>query len=168
MQFTSTSIFTLFALAAALFSGASASTLRARQIPNCASVCIANADYDGCAPTDNVCLCHSQKFVSSTAECIAGACTGDDLEQANADSRQLCAAVGVTLTSSVPAPTATSPSSGSDSTSGTDSTSTDASSPTSAPDSSSSSTDNSNNGALSQGVNALAGVVAIGLAAAML
>ncbi|THU97529.1 hypothetical protein K435DRAFT_63627 [Dendrothele bispora CBS 962.96] len=111
MQFTIASVSTFFVVVAALFNGASASVLRARQIPNCAAQCIASADYGNCQPTDNVCLCNNNAFVSSTASCIASSCQGDELQEANAASQALCAAVGVTLTSSVAAPTSTTPTS---------------------------------------------------------
>ncbi|KAK7442062.1 hypothetical protein VKT23_016338 [Stygiomarasmius scandens] len=158
-----TSVSTFFVIAAALFNGVSASALRARQIPNCAATCLASADLGDCQPTDNACLCNNQAFVSSTATCIAESCQGDELEQANAASRSLCAAVGVTLTSSVAVPTSTSP---------TSSSADSETSPSAAPDSNSSSnttsSDNNNNGAISHGVNALASIVVIGVAAAML
>ncbi|KAF8893126.1 hypothetical protein BD779DRAFT_1508942 [Infundibulicybe gibba] len=78
----------------------SASTLLGRQgtIPACAGPCLTTADLDGCALTDNACLCKSQKFVASSTTCIQGACKGDDLTNAEAAAVALCAAVGVTLT----------------------------------------------------------------------
>ncbi|KAJ7582076.1 hypothetical protein C8J56DRAFT_243796 [Mycena floridula] len=72
-------------------------------LPDCANLCIAKADFDGCNPVDNLCLCKSQKFVSSSTNCIKATCTGSDLTEAISGAIELCASVGVTLTSSSPA-----------------------------------------------------------------
>ncbi|KDR69077.1 hypothetical protein GALMADRAFT_77836, partial [Galerina marginata CBS 339.88] len=61
--------------------------------PACAFPCIVGADLDGCAPTDNVCLCTSEPFVNSTTSCIESKCTGDDLIAAEQFAEALCAAV---------------------------------------------------------------------------
>ncbi|KAF5325447.1 hypothetical protein D9619_010044 [Psilocybe cf. subviscida] len=97
MRFSTVAI-TLFGAAAS----ASASTLFARQntLPDCAIPCTMSADFGGCAPTDNHCLCTNQAFVSSTTTCVQKACTGTDLQNALAFSRDLCLKVGVTLTAS--------------------------------------------------------------------
>ncbi|QRV84983.1 CFEM domain protein [Ceratobasidium sp. AG-Ba] len=97
----------------AFVAAASASVFERQSIPSCAMQCMASADYGSCQPTDNACLCKSDTFVNSTYACIASTCKGNDLENAIAGARALCAASGVTLTQSIPAstaaPTATSP-----------------------------------------------------------
>ncbi|CAE6433642.1 unnamed protein product [Rhizoctonia solani] len=96
------------AVLVALAAVASATTLGKRQYPSCAMSCAQSADYDGCSPTNNTCMCKSQKFVDSMAACLVKSCTGDDLSRAQEISNALCVAAGVTLTSSATAtPTAT-------------------------------------------------------------
>ncbi|KAF7981212.1 hypothetical protein HWV62_34549 [Athelia sp. TMB] len=95
--------FALFALA--LFSAVlsvRASTFYARQsLPSCAVPCIENANYDGCSPQDNVCMCHSTVFISTTTACIEAECSGTDLDNAIQYSTAICRSVSVTLTSSI-------------------------------------------------------------------
>ncbi|KAG8739857.1 hypothetical protein FRC10_005052 [Ceratobasidium sp. 414] len=93
--------FALIALAAVV----SASSASKRQLPSCAMTCIVSASTGSCDPTDNTCLCKSEAFVNSTYQCIASSCSGSDLQTAINGARALCAAAGVTLTQSVPAPT---------------------------------------------------------------
>ncbi|THU85128.1 hypothetical protein K435DRAFT_783425 [Dendrothele bispora CBS 962.96] len=90
-----------FFVSTALVSLASASSvsLWRRQFPGCATSCLANADTGNCVASDNACLCRSQSFVDSTTQCIESSCSGNDLQTALTDAQMLCAAVGVTLTS---------------------------------------------------------------------
>ncbi|KAF9452080.1 hypothetical protein P691DRAFT_772556 [Macrolepiota fuliginosa MF-IS2] len=87
------------AVAVATLASSVSASLVARQLPQCANSCIMSADLGGCQPTDNACLCKSQKFVNSTTTCIGTQCTGSDLQAALTAAQQLCAVVGVTLTS---------------------------------------------------------------------
>lgn len=97
---------------------------------DCASSCLADADFDGCNSTDDTCLCKSSTFVNSVTSCIESSCSGNDLQTAEADAQQLCLAVvralsysarylglltylssqGVTLTASASGASSTSPS----------------------------------------------------------
>ncbi|KAF9001187.1 hypothetical protein BDQ17DRAFT_1426752 [Cyathus striatus] len=173
------SVAALTILGAAL--SASASTLLARQsIPTCGQPCILNADLGSCSATDTLCLCQSSAFVSSTTQCIVSSCSGQDLQDAEAAARALCAQVGVTLTDSVAASsttaasgsstgaaassTATSPAA-SGSGSSTRSGSSAASTPASSSSSSAPATSSSASSASKNGINAVAGLAAIGLAA---
>ncbi|KZP30868.1 hypothetical protein FIBSPDRAFT_95271 [Athelia psychrophila] len=90
----STVLLTLSAIASA-----SASVYPRQSLPSCALPCLANADFGNCGNTDNSCLCKSPAFVNGTTTCIESACSGSDLANAIAYSQALCAAVGVTLTS---------------------------------------------------------------------
>ncbi|KAH0578681.1 hypothetical protein H2248_003811 [Termitomyces sp. 'cryptogamus'] len=99
-----------FTLALSLLSLASAvcASLVPRQtIPQCASACLfgPDVDLDGCSVTDNLCLCKSAPFISRSTSCIESACSGNDLQTALTVAQQLCASVGVTLTSAAPAST---------------------------------------------------------------
>ncbi|CAE6410177.1 hypothetical protein ACGC1H_006467 [Rhizoctonia solani] len=91
------------AVLVALAAVASASTLSKRQYPSCAMSCAQTADYDGCSPTNNTCMCKSQKFIDSMAACLTKSCAGDDLSKAQEISNALCIAAGITLTSSATA-----------------------------------------------------------------
>ncbi|CAE6537789.1 hypothetical protein RSOLAG22IIIB_05964 [Rhizoctonia solani] len=84
----------------ALAAVASASTLSRRQYPSCAMTCAQSADYDGCSPTNNTCMCKSQKFVDSMTSCLDKTCSGDDLAKSKEISNAICVAAGVTLPSS--------------------------------------------------------------------
>ncbi|KAI0701948.1 hypothetical protein BC835DRAFT_1517547 [Cytidiella melzeri] len=102
-----------FALAAVLVvaSTVSAVSLQARQasFPNCALSCVTNPpNLFGCDASDNTCLCNSAPYVAATTQCIESACSASDAASAEALSRQLCAAVGVTLTST-PSASSTAP-----------------------------------------------------------
>ncbi|CAE6420561.1 unnamed protein product [Rhizoctonia solani] len=88
---------------AALAAVASASSLSKRQYPSCAMTCAQSADYDGCAATDNTCMCKSQKFVDSMSTCLTKTCTGDDLAKAQSISNAICKAAGVPLATSTSA-----------------------------------------------------------------
>ncbi|EIM87111.1 uncharacterized protein STEHIDRAFT_120844 [Stereum hirsutum FP-91666 SS1] len=153
---------TVFVLASAVAS-ASASRLFPRQsYPSCALPCLASADFAGCDSSDLTCLCNSSTFVDSTTECIAGACSGDDLTQADNAAVSECEAVGVTLTST-PASSSTAAASSSAAGSASASTtsgSSSASSTSTAAASTSSSSSARNNAA----VNVLAGAAALGVA----
>ncbi|OAX36897.1 hypothetical protein K503DRAFT_694271 [Rhizopogon vinicolor AM-OR11-026] len=89
----------ILTLSAALSSAFASLTAR-QSLPNCAATCLADADYGTCASTDDTCLCNSPAFINSTTTCIQATCTGSDLTSAEEASQALCAAVGVTLTSS--------------------------------------------------------------------
>ncbi|KAI0074342.1 hypothetical protein K474DRAFT_1665531 [Panus rudis PR-1116 ss-1] len=146
---------------------ASAATLFARQYPDCANPCIANADIGSCSADDLGCLCKNPDFISSTTSCILSSCSADDATKAEATARSFCETVGVTLTST-PAATSTSASQSSASSGSSSATSAapsgSATSPSSASSASPSAT-GSPNGAMTHGVNALAGLAAVGLAA---
>ncbi|KIK93680.1 hypothetical protein PAXRUDRAFT_144531 [Paxillus rubicundulus Ve08.2h10] len=97
-----------FAVALFALTGVSSvsSALVARQsLPNCAAPCLTNANFDGCSPDDDSCLCHDQVFIDSTTSCIQSSCTGSDLAEAEAFAQSLCLAVGVTLTAASTIPT---------------------------------------------------------------
>ncbi|TFK68139.1 hypothetical protein BDN72DRAFT_769779 [Pluteus cervinus] len=129
---------------AAIFGAVSASAvLLPRQFPDCATACMANADPGSCQVTDNHCLCEDAAFVNSVTSCITSSCTGADLQTSLDGAQQLCAAVGVTLTST-PAASAT-PSGAASSGS--------AASPSASP-----------NAGMSNTVNTVAGIVALGAA----
>ncbi|KAI0672256.1 hypothetical protein C8Q78DRAFT_1026087 [Trametes maxima] len=150
---TTMRFFAVLALTAAV-SSASAAHLQRRQYPDCATPCLASADFGNCDPLDDGCLCKNANFISSTTKCIQGACQGNELQTALTAAQQACLSVGVTLTNSAPAATQTAPASGS---------SAAASSPTST---SAAPAQTSNNAAVSaRGVNALAALAAVGAAA---
>ncbi|KAG6829257.1 hypothetical protein H0H92_005137 [Tricholoma furcatifolium] len=161
--------FTLAATLAFAVSSVSASIIARQSIPACADNCLfgSNVDYDGCSETDDVCLCKSQVFVSTSTSCIEAACSGSDLQTALQVSQEICAAVGVTLTSTYAA-ASTGASSSTAAASAAKSTVT---SPASSGSSAASSTTSSaaaaatTNAAVSNSINALAGLAAIGLAA---
>ncbi|KAI0372380.1 hypothetical protein BV20DRAFT_963956 [Pilatotrama ljubarskyi] len=146
---------TVLALAAAVSSASAAGVHRRQSYPDCATPCLASADFGSCDPVDDSCLCKSQSFIDSVTKCIVGACQGDQLQAAESAAQSACASVGVTLTSSLPAASSTSPAGSSGSGS-----STPAASSTSAAAPSTTS-----NAASSRGVNALAALVAVGAAA---
>ncbi|KAH9929087.1 cytochrome P450 [Epithele typhae] len=60
---------------------------------DCSTACLTGADFGTCDPLDDGCLCNSSSFVNSVTTCIETACTGSDLENAEAAARQLCLAV---------------------------------------------------------------------------
>ncbi|KAH9934186.1 uncharacterized protein B0H18DRAFT_979865 [Fomitopsis serialis] len=124
-----------------------ASYLLRRQFPSCAESCLADANFDGCNSSDDTCLCKSSAFVNSVTSCIQSSCTGNDLTTAESDAQQLCLAVGVTLASSGASATSTSPSSSTSSAA------------------SSASATSASSGARTHGVNALAGLAAVGAVA---
>ncbi|KAG6918298.1 hypothetical protein DXG01_015390 [Tephrocybe rancida] len=175
MRFT----FAALALAASTVSA----SIIARQIPSCANECLfgSGVDLDGCGPTDNICLCKSQKFVSKSTTCIEAACSGADLATALSVSQQICLSVGVTLTNEAPAPTESSASTPAvPSTDGVSSpaptkasTKATTTAPSTSKTSSASTTGSSSaapaatttNAAVANSVNAIAGLAAIGLAA---
>ncbi|EKM78262.1 hypothetical protein AGABI1DRAFT_114592 [Agaricus bisporus var. burnettii JB137-S8] len=136
-----------FALAVAALASTVSASFVARQggLPGCATTCIATADFGGCEATDNACLCKNEGFVSSSTNCIVSTCEGDDLETSLNAAKQLCAAVGVTLTSTPAALTSA--------------TSTPAGSPSETSSGAASTT--SDNAASMKGVNTLAGVAAL-------
>ncbi|KNZ79256.1 hypothetical protein J132_03731 [Termitomyces sp. J132] len=156
-----------FTLALSLLSLASAvcASLVPRQtIPQCASACLfgPDVDLDGCSVTDNLCLCKSAPFISRSTSCIESACSGNDLQTALTVAQQLCASVGVTLTSAAPA--STSAGAGNNS---LDAKPTSSSTPSSATSASASAPATTSNAATlnSLNPNALVGLAAVGLAA---
>ncbi|KAG9226929.1 hypothetical protein CCMSSC00406_0003398 [Pleurotus cornucopiae] len=114
--------------------------------PQCAIQCLdPTQSVNGCGPTDNACLCNDTAFISSTTACIDTNCEGDDVANAQSAARSLCAAVGVTLTSTPASePTSSSVAAPPTSSSGSSSVSGSSSAPTStAPASSTGSATNS-------------------------
>ncbi|KAF8177665.1 hypothetical protein BJ912DRAFT_674045 [Pholiota molesta] len=154
----STVAFTLFGAAAS----ASASSLVARQspYPDCANPCIASADLGSCGQTDTHCLCTSPAFVSGTTTCIEGACTGADLQKAISVSQGLCAAVGVTLSSTSTGTTAATSSPSSTPTSPAVTTTSASSTGTGSGTSAASSPTTTSGAGVSRPVNALVGLAA--------
>jgi hypothetical protein len=59
----------------------------------CANPCLASANMTGCISSDIHCLCTNTAFISSTTNCIYGACNGTDLQSALATAREICAKV---------------------------------------------------------------------------
>jgi len=159
MRFT----FALLAFTGALATVSAVSTgsgLFKRQFPNCADACLTNADTGACPSGDDTCLCNNAAFVNSVTSCISSSCTGSDLTTADADARQLCEAVGVTLTASAPASTASASTASSASSAAPSSTA-----PSSSASVSASPSATHSSGAMSHSVNALAGLVAVGAVA---
>ncbi|EMD36956.1 hypothetical protein CERSUDRAFT_83981 [Gelatoporia subvermispora B] len=160
--------FSLAVLALATVASASIAPLSKRQFPDCAENCLVDADFGSCSQTDDVCLCNSSAFVNSVTSCITSSCTGSDLTTAEGEAVGLCAAVGVNLSSDVPSASA-SPSGASSSGSAAAASSTSGSSSGSASSGSSGSTapapTNTGNGAAAHGMSALAGLLAVGVAA---
>ncbi|KAL1948415.1 hypothetical protein VTO73DRAFT_12490 [Trametes versicolor] len=122
--------------------------------PACSLPCLQAADFGTCDPLDDACLCKSSDFINSTTTCIAGACSGNDLLQAEAAAQSACEAVGVTLSSSAPAATSTAPASSASASASATVTITSAAAPS-----------QTSNAASSRGVNALAALAAVGAAA---
>ncbi|KAH9947877.1 hypothetical protein B0H21DRAFT_736774 [Amylocystis lapponica] len=149
--------FAIALVALSALSASASSLLRRQSLPSCADPCIENADLGSCSASDDTCLCNSSAFVNSVTSCITSSCTGSDLAEAEQAAVALCAAVGVTLsspasTSGSSTPSSTAPSSSSSGSASHSSTSSSsASSPTT-----------STNAAMSHGVNALAGLAAVG------
>ncbi|KII91555.1 hypothetical protein PLICRDRAFT_84951, partial [Plicaturopsis crispa FD-325 SS-3] len=141
MRFTSAIL-----ILSTVYASASAAIVSRQSLPNCAAPCLSGSsvNYGGCSPQDNKCLCNSQTFVQSSTACIQSSCTGDDLTNAEELAQSLCAAIGVTLSSSAPSSTGSSSAS---------STASSAASTTSA----ASATANS---ARSNGINAVTGLAA--------
>ncbi|PPQ94389.1 hypothetical protein CVT25_002745 [Psilocybe cyanescens] len=161
MRFSTIAI-ALFGAAASASATTIGSGLFARQgLPDCASSCTGSADFDGCAISDTHCLCTSKKFVDSTTACVMAACTGSDLQNALKASQDLCAAVGVTLTSSS---ASSSTSAASSSTSSSSSSATPTSPSNSAPSNSAPSNNPSSAASPLHGANTF-GLLAAGLVA---
>jgi len=100
MRFT----FAFLAVTSVLCTASASIFGRQSSMPACAVTCLGSADYGTCGHTDNVCLCNSQPFITSTTQCIKNSCDAADLATAEAYSQAICESVGVTLTST---PTAT-------------------------------------------------------------
>jgi len=68
--------------------------------PACFQPCLVNFNSGGCAKADYHCLCNSQVFINSTAQCLYNDCSNPaDIAQAIKTSQAACLAAGVTLTS---------------------------------------------------------------------
>jgi len=127
-------------------SAASSGLWSRQQFPSCAGPCLSNAFFGSCQPNDYGCLCRSNAYINSVSSCFVNACSGVELQDAVSGALNLCAAVGVTLTNTLPSPTASSNSGGSTTTTQAAATS---------------------NAALANSVtpNALAGIIVFGLGA---
>ncbi|KAG8895546.1 hypothetical protein FRB99_000487 [Tulasnella sp. 403] len=90
----------VFALAASLASAQSIADL-----PECALSCLAQVDTGGCDITDQLCLCKSQAFFTSSTTCVRKTCSPADDQKTAQVSAAICQALGVTL----PSPPASSP-----------------------------------------------------------
>jgi len=145
------------AAAVSTVSGSYTFSPRQNPYPECAQPCLAKADLGTCAPGEITCLCNESSFIIATTQCINSSCSGSDLQKALQLAKDTCAAAGVTLTSSVPPPTSTSP--------GASSATSPSSTSSAQPSASTSSTPN---GAASNAVNILGGAAALGLAGLML
>ncbi|OCH90486.1 hypothetical protein OBBRIDRAFT_834981 [Obba rivulosa] len=167
--------FALAVLALATLASASIAPLSKRQFPDCAENCLVDADFGSCSQTDDVCLCNSASFVNSVTSCITSSCSGSDLTTAESEAVGLCAAVGVNVStvvaSSTAAPASTSSGASAASSAPAASSTGGSSSGSSAPSTSASAsapTASTTNGATAHGMNALAGLVAVGAAAFVL
>ncbi|KAJ7582079.1 hypothetical protein C8J56DRAFT_1056213 [Mycena floridula] len=69
----------------------------AAALPDCAVTCIAETNFGDCAPTDNVCLCNNEVFISGISYCIKATCSAADQVVAFQGVDELCESVGVTL-----------------------------------------------------------------------
>ncbi|KAH9034769.1 hypothetical protein EDB85DRAFT_1946680 [Lactarius pseudohatsudake] len=125
--------------------------------PQCALDCLAVADLGSCLVGEVECLCKNNAFIVSTTQCFEAKCTASELATSENIAQQSCAAaVCVTLTSSIPPATSTSPTTKPSSTS------------SSSTPSASASTSSNSNSAASNAVNIVGGVAALGLTALML
>ncbi|KAH9937762.1 uncharacterized protein BXZ73DRAFT_89218 [Epithele typhae] len=171
--------FAVLAFVAAASAVSMRSPLTGRQsLPDCSVSCFTDADLGSCDITDNACLCKSSSYVSSVTSCIESACSGDDIQTAEASASAICLAVGVTLTSPAtssgtspttsgtsPVTSGTSPvtSGTSPATSGTSHSASGSTTPSSTSPSSSGTA--KPNAASAHGVNVLAALAAVGVAA---
>ncbi|KAH9040001.1 hypothetical protein EDB84DRAFT_1476801 [Lactarius hengduanensis] len=124
--------------------------------PQCALDCLAVADLGSCLVGEVECLCKNNAFIVSTTQCFEAKCSASELATSESVAQQSCAAAGVTLTSSIPPATSTSPTTKPSSTS------------SSSTPSASASTSSNSNSAASNAVNIVGGVAALGLTALML
>ncbi|KAJ3490626.1 hypothetical protein NLI96_g1299 [Meripilus lineatus] len=158
---------------AGIVASTSASRLFARQYPDCANPCIANADIGTCDPSDLGCLCKNEQFIASTTQCIISSCNPEDTIKAEDVAKSFCESVGVTLSgtptlspSATPTGSAGSSGSGSASVSRSGSSAaTSATAPTSAGASVTSSgtpsPTSSTNAAVANGANTVLGLAAV-------
>ncbi|KAI9464048.1 hypothetical protein BJY52DRAFT_1251265 [Lactarius psammicola] len=144
------------AAAVSTVSGYSLVSPRQNPYPSCAQQCLVTADLGNCLVGEVQCLCSNSAFIISTTQCFQQNCNASDLETSESVARQSCAAVGITLTSSIPPATSTSPATSPSST---------ISSSSSSP---SASTSTNSNSAASNVVNIFGGAAALGLTALML
>ncbi|KAJ4476258.1 hypothetical protein C8R41DRAFT_846171 [Lentinula lateritia] len=92
-----------FLLATAAVAGSTSTfgfSPRQLNLPTCALPCLtatSSTSFGNCSSTDDACLCSNPQFISNTATCIEGACTGNDLQTALSAAEALCAQAGVTL-----------------------------------------------------------------------
>jgi len=76
--------------------------------PACATNCVNNTPSSKCTnKTDVNCLCHDDDFITKATQCILTTCQGNDVQASEQFAQQLCAAVGVTLTSTPSVPSST-------------------------------------------------------------
>jgi len=75
--------------------------------PACATNCVNNTPSTCTNKTDVNCLCHDDDFITKATQCILTTCQGNDVQASEQFAQQLCAAVGVTLTSTPSVPSST-------------------------------------------------------------
>ncbi|KAJ3860592.1 hypothetical protein EV359DRAFT_85177 [Lentinula novae-zelandiae] len=86
-----------FLLATAAVAGSTSTfgfSPRQLNLPTCALPCLtatSSTSFGNCSSTDDACLCSNPQFISNTATCIEGACTGNDLQTALSAAEALCA-----------------------------------------------------------------------------
>jgi len=103
------SVLAILAVAVASASAASLGlTSRQQQLPTCSSPCFAAANLGGCQPGDYHCLCQSGVYIDSVNACLVNLCFGVDLQDTITAEKQICTVVGVSITNSLPTPTASS------------------------------------------------------------
>jgi len=136
----------VFVVLSAAFATTSAVLVEKRQTgyADCALPCLATPSAH-CNSSDTTCLCNDSDFVTAATLCFEKSCSGDDLTRSIAAAVEMCRAVGVTLSSSIPT-----------------STSNPSSTSSSPAPSRTSSSSNSGSG-VSNGVNALFALSAFGL-----
>lgn len=76
--------------AVAVGHGADEYTLR--PVAACAQACVANPGTTTCAATDYTCLCKDPNYIGPAITCVHGACTGQDLTNAETVGIALCKA----------------------------------------------------------------------------
>ncbi|KAG9226958.1 hypothetical protein CCMSSC00406_0003369 [Pleurotus cornucopiae] len=138
---------------------------RAQDLPSCALTCLSSTSGSSCSQSDIPCLCRDNAFISSTAQCILTACPADQVAAATQAAQGLCGAAGVSVSIPSVAPSSSGSSSVSGSVTPTAPTASVSVTGTPSTTSSGAAPAQTSNGAVSQSVNAVAGMVAFGLAA---